>query len=85
MELDPEWLAMLRSPGTRRPLRLLDAERLTALNARIRAGGVVDRGGEAVVEPLQAGLVPDGEAVVYPIVHDFPDLLADRAIELPPA
>jgi len=86
MPLDPEFLELLVCPSTRRPLRLATPAELAALNARIRAGGVVDRGGEAVAEPLEGpqdgGLVPDGEAVLYPVREDIPKLLVEAAIPL---
>jgi uncharacterized protein YbaR (Trm112 family) len=83
MPIDPEFLAILVCPKTKKKLRAADARELEAVNAAIRAGTARNRGGEAVKEPLQEGLVPDGEPVVYPIQDGIPVLLTQEAIALP--
>ena len=80
MPIDPEFLQILRSPDTRKPLRLAEATELAAVNARIGDGSARNRAGEPVTQPLDAGLVPDGESVVYPVRDDIPILLKDEAI-----
>ncbi len=80
--LAPDFLEILRCPETREPLELLPAEALAALNARIAAGGVRNRGGEAVSEALEAGLLPRGGPAVYPVRDDIPILLVEEAILL---
>jgi len=85
MSLDPEFLQMLVCPATRKPLREVPAAALQALNAAIQRGGVVNRGGAAVTAPLQAGLQPEGEAVVYPVQDGIPILLTTEAIPSAPA
>ena len=80
--LDPQFLQMLVCPATRKPLREVPADLLRALNSRIEKGGVSNRGGAAVTAPLQAGLRPEGERVVYPIQDGIPILLTTEAIPL---
>ena len=82
MEWDPEFLSWLRSPDTRQPLTPIEPAQLERLNQRILAGEIVDRDGEKFTEPLDAALRPEGEDVVYPVLHTIPELLATRAIAL---
>lgn len=82
MTLAPDFLKMLVCPATRKPLRLCSDAELQRLNDRIGKGGVLNRGGAAVVGPLSAGLVPEGEAVVYPILDGIPILLSSEAVPL---
>ena len=84
MTLDPEFLSILRTPDSKRPLAPMEPAALTALNQAIAAGQVRDRGGEVVAEPLEAALEAQGEAVVYPIRDGIPDLLVERALDWPP-
>ena len=78
--LDPELLAILACPETHQPLALADAALLAALNARIEAGGVKNVGGEPVADALEAGLVREDRAIVYPIRDAIPVLLVDEGI-----
>ena len=82
MTLDPEFLQMLVCPVTHKPLRELGPADLQGLNAAIARGGVQNRGGSAVTAPLQGGLQPQGEPVVYPIQDGIPILLTTEAIPL---
>lgn len=83
--MDPEFLQMLACPATRKPLREIAAADLQRLNARIAHGGVTNRGGNAVSQPLTGGLQPEGERVVYPIQDGIPILLTSEAISLDPS
>ena len=80
MPIDPEFLQLLRSPDTRRPLRQAAPAELERTNALIGAGKARNRAGELVRERLQEGLVPDGEQVIYPVRDDIPILLKHEAI-----
>lgn len=80
MPIDPEFIQILRSPDTRKPLRCAGEAELEKINQLIGSGQARNRAGEPVKDPLQAGLVPEGEAVVYPIRDDIPILLKHEAI-----
>lgn len=80
----PEWLlSVLACPE--RPdlgLALVEGEALAPLNARIRAGGVADRGGRAVSEALAQALVRADGRVAYPVRDGIPHLIVDEGLDL---
>lgn len=82
MALDPRLLEILCCPLTRQPLQMLDAKRLTALNAAIAAGGVKQTDGQALNQPWKEALVTDNGTRAYRIDDGIPVLLADEAVEL---
>ncbi|MFQ5536619.1 MAG: Trm112 family protein [Gemmatimonadota bacterium] len=77
-----ELLEILVCPETKEPVRPAPPELLERLNAAIAAGGVVNRGGQTVAEPLQEGLVRADGAVLYPVRDDIPVMLIDEGIPL---
>lgn len=82
--IDPDFLRMLVCPGSRQPLREATAAEIASINRAIAAGGVANRGGSPVVNPVQAGLVPADGSVLYPIVDGIPILLTGEAVPLTP-
>ena len=74
--IDPGFLRLLVCPSTREPLREASAAELAALNARIAAGAVQNRGGSAVAGRVASGLVPQSGTVLYPFQDCIPILLA---------
>ena len=85
MPIEPDLLAKLVCPSTRRPLRTLTADEIERLNRAIAAGGVHSSGGEPISDPLDEALIPDGGDMVYPVREDVPVLLVEEAIPLPEA
>ena len=82
MPIPPDLLSILICPKTKKPLRLATAAELQGVNNTIRAGKAKNAGGAEVTEVLVEGLVPEGEALVYPIQQDIPILLVQEAIAL---
>jgi uncharacterized protein YbaR (Trm112 family) len=80
MPIPPDLLAILVSPDTHRPVRPLAPSELASLNARIAGGQVKNRAGNQVTEPLEEGLRPDGEQVVYPVRTGIPNMLTGEGI-----
>jgi len=78
--MDRKLLDILACPATRQPLALLEARGLEALNAAIRAGGVVRRDDSPQAEPLREALVTRDRKLVYRIDDGIPVLLAEEAI-----
>lgn len=82
MPLDPEFLQILRCPKTRKPLRMASASELRALNQQIADKRLADASGRPREQPVNEGLVPEGEPVLYPVEDGIPNLLIDDALPL---
>ncbi len=80
--IDQDLLSILACPETHQPLAMASAEDLAAVNARIAAGGVKNRGGKDVTDALTEGLVREDKQVLYPIRDGIPFLLVDEGLEL---
>ena len=80
--VDPELLEILVCPETHQPVRPADAEVLDRLNGAIRSGSVTNKGGDAVSEPIDEGLIREDDKVLYPVREDIPIMLIDEAIQL---
>ena len=80
--MNPALLEILCCPETRQPLRIAPSEVLTALNQRIRAGGVRTHAGQPVTEPCEAGLLREDGRVLYPVRGGLPILLIAEALPL---
>ena len=80
--INSELLSKLRCPETRQPLRLADATEVSQLNERIKSGGVKNRGGKPVTEPVDGALVRDDRQVAYAIRQEIPVMLVEEAIPL---
>jgi uncharacterized protein YbaR (Trm112 family) len=75
-------LQILRCPETRQSLREADAATVEKLNAQIRAKALRNRAGREVTEPIDAGLVREDGAYLYPERRGIPIMLIDEAIPL---
>ena len=75
---------ILACPETKQPVAPAPAELLEKLNARIRQGTLRDKGGEALDQPIEAGLLRRDGQVVYPIIDEIPCMLVERGIPLDP-
>jgi uncharacterized protein YbaR (Trm112 family) len=80
----PDWL-LEKLVCPERPdlhLRRARADALAAVNARIAAGGVADRGGRAVDRPIDEALVRWDGRVLYPVTDGIPRLCKEDGIDL---
>jgi uncharacterized protein YbaR (Trm112 family) len=80
--VDAELLAILVCPEDKTPVTQADAATLDALNARISAGQLKNRGGQPVTEPVTEGLVRADGKFLYPVRDDIPVMLIDEALPL---
>lgn len=81
--IDEELLSILACPETHQPLARAEAALLEKVNGRISAGGLQNRGGKPVAEPLAEGLVRQDGRIVYPVREGIPFLLVEEGIEVP--
>ncbi len=82
MPVNPELLELLVCPETRQPVRPAPAELLERVNAAIRAGGLRNRGGTLLREPLEEALVREDGRVLYPVEDGIPAMLIEESIEI---
>ena len=80
--VDAQLLEILACPETKQPVRLAADEMVQRVNAAIRAGTLKNRDGEAVAEPIEAGLVREDGQYLYPIRDDIPVMLIGEGIEI---
>ena len=80
--IDKELLEILACPENHTRLQLAEEPLVAKLNAAIAAGGVTNRGGEPVTEPIDGGLVRGDGTLLYPIRDEIPVMLVDEAIPL---
>ena len=79
--MDKRLLDIVCCPVTKVPLQLLDSERLTTLNAAIRAGQLQNRAAQSLSEPLSEALVTRNGRSVYPVREGKPILLEEESID----
>ena len=77
--VEKDLLDILVCPDDLTPVRLATAAELTALNARIAAGQVKNRGGQAVTTAVKEGLVRADGKYLYVVDDDIPVMLIDEA------
>ena len=75
-------LDILVCPETKQQLFIADRALLERLNAAIAEGTVANRGGDALEESIEEGLVREDRAFLYPVRDGIPIMLIDEAISL---
>ena len=80
--MDAEFLKLVRCPITLTKLSPADERLLAAVNRKIDAGQLSNRIGQAVTEPLQAGLVNEDASWLMAVIDGIAVLVADQAIDL---
>jgi len=80
--VEKDLLEILVCPDDLSALRLATAAELSALNAKIAAGQVKNRAGQAVTSEVKEGLIRADGKYLYVVDDDIPVMLIDEAIPL---
>lgn len=83
MPVNPELLEILACPETKQPVSLASGDVLSAVNEKISAGTLRNRGGEKVEKPITEALVREDGKVLYPVDDGIPVMLIEESIEIP--
>lgn len=82
MPVSQELLDILVCPETKQPVAPASSEVLAAVNDKIGAGSLRNRGGDAVTERIEEGLVREDGRILYPVDDSIPVMLVEESIEL---
>ena len=80
--MDKRLLTILRCPVTHKGLAIAKSDMLDRVNAAIAAGGVSNRDGNVLSEPLDEALVTDDAKFVYRVANGIPVMLEGESISL---
>ena len=80
--MDKRLLSILRCPVTHKGLSVARSEVLAKMNAAIQSGGIANRDGNVLSEPLDEALITDDEKLAYPVANGIPVLLEGESISL---
>ena len=80
--IQAELLKLLVCPEDHSPLTVASSELIARINAAIARGELKNRAGEALGEPLDAGLVRADNRVLYAVIDEIPMMLVDAGIPL---
>jgi len=78
--VDPKLLDILCCPETKQDVHLVEEKIVRKINEAIKAGSVKNRGGDAVKDSIDAGLLREDKKYLYPIRQDIPIMLIDEGI-----
>jgi uncharacterized protein YbaR (Trm112 family) len=80
--MDKRLLTILRCPVTHKGLNVARSDMLARINAAIESGGLANRDGATVSEPLNEALVTDDGKLAYTVSNGIPVLLEGESISL---
>ena len=78
--MNKELLKILCCPETRQPVHFLEGPAIDEINAMIALGTLKNRSGQAVQNPIDAGLLREDRKFLYPVKEGIPIMLVDEAI-----
>jgi uncharacterized protein len=80
--ISQELLDILCCPETKEDVSLIDEAVLGRINQAIAKGGVKNRAGTEVTEPIQSGLLRKDGRFLYPVRDDIPIMLIDESLPM---
>ncbi|MCP4035626.1 MAG: hypothetical protein GY944_26160 [bacterium] len=82
MSVSQELLEILVCPETKQRVSPATDEIIGRVNARIEAGDLRNRGGDAVSKPVTEGLLREDGKILYLVDDGIPVMLVEESIEL---
>ncbi len=80
MPISEELLKILCCPLTKKPVKMLSADKLELLNSRIADGKISDKEGNILKESLTEGIITEDSQTIYRIDDNIPVMLAETGI-----
>jgi uncharacterized protein YbaR (Trm112 family) len=80
VNIDGDLLAILCCPETKQDVSLASTTLIMTLNERIGKGELKNKGGQAVKEKLDGGLLRADRKILYPVREDIPVMLIEEGI-----
>lgn len=80
--IDDELLNNLVCPENRTRLHMAGADLVVRLNELIRRERLVNKSGQTVTSEMEAALVREDKALLYPVIDGIPIMLMDEGIPL---
>lgn len=75
-------LSILCCPETKQDLTVADASLIEKINQKVEKRELKTRGGAAVTQKIESGLIRTDKQYLYAIRNDIPIMLIDEAIPL---
>ena len=83
MPVSQDLLDILVCPETKQPVAPAADDLLARLNEQIASGQLRNRGGDAVAQPIEEGLLREDGKILYIVDDGIPVMLIEESIELP--
>lgn len=80
--ISKDLLEILVCPESHQTLSLAEGPLVAKVNAAIAKGTLRNKAGSRVEKAIEAGLIREDGAVLYPVLDDIPIMLVDEAISL---
>lgn len=80
LPISKEMQAMLCCPATKKPVRILEEEKLNKVNQLIGQGSIKDVEGNVLDKPLKKALITEDSATIYNIDDGIPVMLIESGI-----
>ncbi len=82
MSIDQDLLAILCCPETKQPVSMADQALVRQLNEAVIQGRLQNKGGKAILEQFDGGLIRADQKILYPIREGIPVMLIEEGILL---
>lgn len=80
--ISPALVEMLICPATKQKVFLAEESFIRTINQKIEEGNLQNLGKQPVETPMEAGLIREDQAVLYPIRNGIPMMLAEESISI---